>query len=213
MFRSPGWPVCSPLRPDAYSASPTPAPAPTPTTPAGERHNKHKDVVFSEFPKLIQFPVCVFVCSLLSRSSSYTRRLNSQSAGEVSGQNPSLPRSSSYGRKLDDPSVTSVTTGTSGLSRLNNLLAQRFVCVWLCVLWPCVLHLYDLVSFSQIGSGRGWKEGARLQFCNRNNHVRRARDQTETKVSVWWFIHDGVLINLLSCWKKHVLLALTHLLS
>lgn len=63
--------------------------------------------------------------SLLSRSSSYTRRLNSQSAGEVSGQNPLLPRSSSYGRKLDDPSVTSVTTGTSGLSRLNNLLAQR----------------------------------------------------------------------------------------
>ncbi|XP_067293365.1 protein phosphatase 1 regulatory subunit 12A isoform X2 [Pseudorasbora parva] len=63
--------------------------------------------------------------SFLSRSSSYTRRFNSQSAGEVSGQNPSLPRSSSYGRKLDDPSVTSVTTGTSGLSRLNNLLAQR----------------------------------------------------------------------------------------
>ncbi|XP_056128602.1 protein phosphatase 1 regulatory subunit 12A [Rhinichthys klamathensis goyatoka] len=63
--------------------------------------------------------------SLLSRSSSYTRRLNSQSTGEVSGPNPSLPRSSSYGRKLDDPSVTSVTTGTSGLSRLNSLLAQR----------------------------------------------------------------------------------------
>ncbi|XP_073677305.1 protein phosphatase 1 regulatory subunit 12A [Garra rufa] len=63
--------------------------------------------------------------SLLSRSSSYTRRLNSQSAGDVSTPNPSLPRSSSYGRKLDDPSVTSVTTATSGLSRLNNLVAQR----------------------------------------------------------------------------------------
>ncbi|XP_052400305.1 protein phosphatase 1 regulatory subunit 12A isoform X1 [Carassius gibelio] len=63
--------------------------------------------------------------SLLSRSSSYTRRLNSQSSGEVSAPNPSLPRSSSYGRKLDDPSVTSVTTATSGLSRLNNLIAQR----------------------------------------------------------------------------------------
>uniref|UniRef100_A0A8C2F756 Protein phosphatase 1 regulatory subunit n=1 Tax=Cyprinus carpio TaxID=7962 RepID=A0A8C2F756_CYPCA len=63
--------------------------------------------------------------SLLSRSSSYTRRLNSQSGGDVSAQNPSLPRSSSYGRKLDDPSVTSVTTATSGLSRLNNLVAQR----------------------------------------------------------------------------------------
>ncbi|KAK2866873.1 hypothetical protein Q8A67_024990 [Cirrhinus molitorella] len=63
--------------------------------------------------------------SLLSRSSSYTRRLNSQSAGDASAPNPSLPRSSSYGRKLDDPSATSVTTATSGLSRLNNLLAQR----------------------------------------------------------------------------------------
>ncbi|XP_042608593.1 protein phosphatase 1 regulatory subunit 12A-like isoform X1 [Cyprinus carpio] len=63
--------------------------------------------------------------SLLSRSSSYTRRLNSQSGAEVSAPNPSLPRSSSYGRKLDDPSVTSVTTATSGLSRLSNLVAQR----------------------------------------------------------------------------------------
>uniref|UniRef100_A0A3B4EMZ0 Protein phosphatase 1 regulatory subunit 12B n=1 Tax=Pygocentrus nattereri TaxID=42514 RepID=A0A3B4EMZ0_PYGNA len=34
--------------------------------------------------------------------------------------------SSSYGRKLDDPSVTSVTSqGTSGLSRLNNIVSQR----------------------------------------------------------------------------------------
>uniref|UniRef100_A0A672NSD3 Protein phosphatase 1 regulatory subunit 12A-like n=1 Tax=Sinocyclocheilus grahami TaxID=75366 RepID=A0A672NSD3_SINGR len=63
--------------------------------------------------------------SLLSRSSSYTRRLNSQSGAEVSAPNPSLPRSSSYGRKLDDPSVTSVTTATSGLSRLSSLVAQR----------------------------------------------------------------------------------------
>ncbi|XP_026057908.1 protein phosphatase 1 regulatory subunit 12A-like isoform X1 [Carassius auratus] len=63
--------------------------------------------------------------SLLSRSSSYTRRLNSQSSAEVSAPNPSLPRSSSYGRKLDDPSVTSGTTATSGLSRFSNLVAQR----------------------------------------------------------------------------------------
>ncbi|XP_036432380.1 protein phosphatase 1 regulatory subunit 12A isoform X3 [Colossoma macropomum] len=64
--------------------------------------------------------------SWLSRSSSYTRRLNSQSSSEPAGQNPSLPRSSSYGRKLDDPSVTSVTSqGTSGLSRLNNIVSQR----------------------------------------------------------------------------------------
>ncbi|XP_058264176.1 protein phosphatase 1 regulatory subunit 12A isoform X2 [Hemibagrus wyckioides] len=64
--------------------------------------------------------------SWLSRSSSYTRRLNSQSGSEPAAQNPSLPRSSSYGRKLDDPSVTSVTTqGTSGHSRLNNIVAQR----------------------------------------------------------------------------------------
>ncbi|XP_057185678.1 protein phosphatase 1 regulatory subunit 12A isoform X2 [Triplophysa rosa] len=63
--------------------------------------------------------------SWLSRSSSYTRRSNNQSGNDVSGQNPLLTRSSSYGRKLDDPSVTSLTTGTSGLSRLNNLVAQR----------------------------------------------------------------------------------------
>ncbi|KAK3526282.1 hypothetical protein QTP70_022685 [Hemibagrus guttatus] len=64
--------------------------------------------------------------SWLSRSSSYTRRLNSQSGSEPAVQNPSLPRCSSYGRKLDDPSVTSVTTqGTSGYSRLNNIVAQR----------------------------------------------------------------------------------------
>ncbi|XP_060770455.1 protein phosphatase 1 regulatory subunit 12A isoform X2 [Neoarius graeffei] len=64
--------------------------------------------------------------SWLSRSSSYTRRLNSQSGSEPAAQNPSLPRSSSYGRKLDDSSVTSVTTqGTSGLGRLNNIVAQR----------------------------------------------------------------------------------------
>ncbi|XP_056595505.1 protein phosphatase 1 regulatory subunit 12A [Triplophysa dalaica] len=55
--------------------------------------------------------------SLLSRSSSYTRRSNNP--------DPLLPRSSSYGRKLDDPSLTSLTTGTSGLSRLNSLVAQR----------------------------------------------------------------------------------------
>ncbi|XP_073798621.1 protein phosphatase 1 regulatory subunit 12A isoform X2 [Danio rerio] len=61
--------------------------------------------------------------SLLSRSSSYTRRLNTQSASDAS--NPSLPRSSSYGRKLDESSVTSVNSATSGLSRLNNLVAQR----------------------------------------------------------------------------------------
>ncbi|KAL6474582.1 hypothetical protein MHYP_G00181430 [Metynnis hypsauchen] len=64
--------------------------------------------------------------SWLSRSSSYTRRLNSQTGSEPAGQNPSLPRSSSYGRKLDDPSVTSVTSqGTSGLSRLNSIVSQR----------------------------------------------------------------------------------------
>ncbi|XP_066525131.1 protein phosphatase 1 regulatory subunit 12A isoform X2 [Hoplias malabaricus] len=63
--------------------------------------------------------------SWLSRSSSYTRRLNSQTSNEPAGQN-SLPRSSSYGRKLDEPSVTSVTSqGTSGLGRLNNIVSQR----------------------------------------------------------------------------------------
>ncbi|XP_071760873.2 protein phosphatase 1 regulatory subunit 12A isoform X2 [Centroberyx gerrardi] len=65
--------------------------------------------------------------SWLSRSSSYTRRLHSQSGSDLTSSNPSLPRSSSYGRRLDDPTVTSASTGTSsaGLSRLNNLVAQR----------------------------------------------------------------------------------------
>ncbi|KAJ8352225.1 hypothetical protein SKAU_G00237010 [Synaphobranchus kaupii] len=62
----------------------------------------------------------------LTRSSSYTRRLNSQSGNDLTSQAPSMTRSSSYGRKLDDPTVTSVTTGTtSGLSRLNSLTSQR----------------------------------------------------------------------------------------
>ncbi|KAJ8251994.1 hypothetical protein COCON_G00213060 [Conger conger] len=59
----------------------------------------------------------------LTRSSSYTRRLNSQSGSDLTSQAPSMTRSSSYGRKLDDPAVTSVTT--SGLSRLNSLTSQR----------------------------------------------------------------------------------------
>ncbi|XP_045071847.1 protein phosphatase 1 regulatory subunit 12A-like [Coregonus clupeaformis] len=66
--------------------------------------------------------------SWLSRSSSYTRRLNSTGC-DLSSSTPSLPRSSSYGRRLDDPTVTSTTgTGSScsaGLSRLNILVAQR----------------------------------------------------------------------------------------
>ncbi|XP_048887147.1 protein phosphatase 1 regulatory subunit 12A isoform X3 [Brienomyrus brachyistius] len=62
----------------------------------------------------------------LTRSSSYTRRFNSQSASDLTGPAPGLPRSSSYGKKLDDPMVTSVSTGnTSGLNRLNSLVAQR----------------------------------------------------------------------------------------
>ncbi|XP_072574421.1 protein phosphatase 1 regulatory subunit 12A isoform X2 [Paramormyrops kingsleyae] len=62
----------------------------------------------------------------ITRSSSYTRRFNSQSASDLTGPAPGLPRSSSYGKKLDDPTVTSVTTGyTSGLNRLNSLVAQR----------------------------------------------------------------------------------------
>ncbi|KAJ8402956.1 hypothetical protein AAFF_G00362700 [Aldrovandia affinis] len=62
----------------------------------------------------------------LTRSSSYTRRLNSNSGTDLTSQAPSMTRSSSYGRKYDDSAVTSVTTGTtSGISRLNSLTAQR----------------------------------------------------------------------------------------
>ncbi|XP_076125298.1 protein phosphatase 1 regulatory subunit 12A isoform X2 [Alosa pseudoharengus] len=62
--------------------------------------------------------------SWLLRSSSYTRRLNSQSAADVTSSNPYLPRSSSYGRRLDEAPVTTGTSST-GLSRLNSLVAQR----------------------------------------------------------------------------------------
>ncbi|XP_066556445.1 protein phosphatase 1 regulatory subunit 12A isoform X2 [Amia ocellicauda] len=60
----------------------------------------------------------------LARSSSYTRRLNSQSGTDPA---PSVPRSSSFGRRPDDTTATSVTTATasSTLSRLNSLTAQR----------------------------------------------------------------------------------------
>ncbi|XP_030646834.1 protein phosphatase 1 regulatory subunit 12A [Chanos chanos] len=62
--------------------------------------------------------------SWLSRSSSYTRRLNNQSGSDGSSVNPSLPRSSSYGKRLDDP-VTSMGTSTTGIGRFNNPVAQR----------------------------------------------------------------------------------------
>ncbi|XP_070686393.1 protein phosphatase 1 regulatory subunit 12A isoform X1 [Pempheris klunzingeri] len=65
--------------------------------------------------------------SWLSRSSSYTRRLHSQSGNDLTSSTPSLLHSSSYGKRLDDPTLTSASTGTSsaGLSRLNSVLAQR----------------------------------------------------------------------------------------
>ncbi|XP_028286045.1 protein phosphatase 1 regulatory subunit 12A isoform X4 [Parambassis ranga] len=65
--------------------------------------------------------------SWLTRSSSYTRRLHSQSGNDLTSSTPSLLHSSSYGKRLDDPTVTSASTGTSfaGLSRLNSVLAQR----------------------------------------------------------------------------------------
>ncbi|XP_055780271.1 protein phosphatase 1 regulatory subunit 12A-like isoform X3 [Salvelinus fontinalis] len=61
--------------------------------------------------------------SWLSRSSSYTRRLNS-TGSDLSSSTPSLPLSSSYGRKPDDPTGTG-SSSSAGLSRLNILVAQR----------------------------------------------------------------------------------------
>ncbi|KAF0041026.1 hypothetical protein F2P81_006924 [Scophthalmus maximus] len=65
--------------------------------------------------------------SWLSRSSSYTRRLHSQTGNDLTSSTPYLLHSSSYGRRLDDPTLTSSSIGTtsSGLSRLNSVLAQR----------------------------------------------------------------------------------------
>ncbi|XP_069384122.1 protein phosphatase 1 regulatory subunit 12A isoform X3 [Paralichthys olivaceus] len=66
--------------------------------------------------------------SWLSRSSSYTRRLHSQTGHDLTSSTPYLLHSSSYGKRLDDPTLTSASIGTSssGLSRLNSVLAQRF---------------------------------------------------------------------------------------
>ncbi|XP_052336956.1 protein phosphatase 1 regulatory subunit 12A-like isoform X2 [Oncorhynchus keta] len=61
--------------------------------------------------------------SWLSRSSSYTRRLNS-TGSDLSSSTPSLPLSSSYGHKPDDPTETG-SSSSVGLSRLNILVAQR----------------------------------------------------------------------------------------
>nr|XP_046208149.1 protein phosphatase 1 regulatory subunit 12A isoform X3 [Oncorhynchus gorbuscha] len=61
--------------------------------------------------------------SWLSRSSSYTRRLNS-TGSELSSSTPSLPLSSSYGHKPDDPTGTG-SSSSAGLRRLNILVAQR----------------------------------------------------------------------------------------
>ncbi|XP_056272356.1 protein phosphatase 1 regulatory subunit 12A isoform X2 [Pseudoliparis swirei] len=65
--------------------------------------------------------------SWLSRSSSYTRRLHSQSGIDLTSSTPALLHSSFYGKRLDDPTVTSASTGTSsaGLSRLNSVSSQR----------------------------------------------------------------------------------------
>ncbi|XP_061773186.1 protein phosphatase 1 regulatory subunit 12A isoform X2 [Nerophis ophidion] len=65
--------------------------------------------------------------SWLSRSSSYTRRFQSQSGNDFTSSHPSLSHSSSYGKRLDAANVNSGSTGTcsSGLSRLNSALAQR----------------------------------------------------------------------------------------
>ncbi|KAM6927155.1 protein phosphatase 1 regulatory subunit 12A isoform 2-T2 [Lycodopsis pacificus] len=60
--------------------------------------------------------------SWLSRSSSYTRRLHSQSGNDFTSSTPSLLHSSSYGKRLDDPTVTSASTG---LGRLNSVSSQR----------------------------------------------------------------------------------------
>ncbi|XP_068578657.1 protein phosphatase 1 regulatory subunit 12A isoform X2 [Cebidichthys violaceus] len=60
--------------------------------------------------------------SWLSRSSSYTRRLHSQSGNDLTSSTPFLLHSSSYGKRLDDPTITSASTG---LSRLNSVSSQR----------------------------------------------------------------------------------------
>ncbi len=166
VFRSPGWPVFSPLSPDAFSASVTPAP--TLTTPAGERTGNTKTISCSESLSsssiLCVWCVCVCVCvwcvcvwcvcvcvcvcvacwaaALRTRADSWTSR----SSAEVSDPNPSLPRSSSYGRNLTTLRELCNTRAASGLSRLSNPSGSEVrVSPSACDLTGSFLYLYDLV--------------------------------------------------------------------
>ncbi len=131
--------------------------------------------------------VCVCVCSLLSRSSSYTRRLNSQSSAEVSAPNPSLPRSSSYGRKLDDPSVTSVTTAASGLSRLSNLVAQRCVCLRARVIW---LGLSCICTIWCVSRRSAQEEAEKKEPVSNSVTTTTTSGEPETKQRRKWVCDD-----------------------
>ncbi|XP_041074471.1 protein phosphatase 1 regulatory subunit 12A-like isoform X2 [Polyodon spathula] len=94
---------------------------PTPTRHLFSIPDSSHEPPSSSFPRQPTAVDSTDVTGALARSSSYTRRLNSQSGSEVTSSAPGFQRSSSFGRKAED----SGTTSTSALSRLNALTAQR----------------------------------------------------------------------------------------
>ena len=102
------------------------------------------------------------------------------------------PSSSSYGKRLDDPTVTSASTGTSsaGLSRLNSVLAQRYLVLYSLnsLFFSLTLKIWWSHSFFLLKtpSGTDRKEGSacrhHLQLSRHHDH-RRTGDQAEAQVS------------------------------
>lgn len=96
--------------------------------------------------------------------------------------------SSSYGKRLDDPAVTSASTGTSsaGHSHLNSVLSQRYFFI-ITILFPHESERSDgqtLVFLNKTSSGTDRTEGSvcchHLQLSRSN--YRRAGDQAEAQV-------------------------------
>ncbi|XP_058857917.1 protein phosphatase 1 regulatory subunit 12A isoform X2 [Acipenser ruthenus] len=95
---------------------------PTPTRRLFSIPDSSQEPPSSSFPRQPAMHDSTDVTGALARSSSYTRRLNSQSGSEVSSSAPGFQRSSSFGRKAEDSGTTPTS---SALGRLNALTAQR----------------------------------------------------------------------------------------
>lgn len=76
----------------------------------------------------VGFPTCMCGCLAESQLVTVLQHCGCERCLCVSN-GLCLYSSSSYGKRLDDPTMTSLSTGTSsaGLSRLNSVLAQRYL--------------------------------------------------------------------------------------